>query len=650
MKKYLLVSFLLLIATVAFSDGRNYIASKMLPMPEKRVVYHVETLITPLSDTTMMDDSTMFIKQRFDTTYLKVQNLDQVELGLNGAASPVQGIDLTNILLGITDFTIERSKMELNIAFFSRFQKFLDQNSECKILFPNTLQALQRMQSFQFNEFLPNLRSGFFGDLKNFPDKIGLAISLPRYVKLFQSFPEIPAAINVLSIVSKLKTKDQHLNDIILQLSQIPDCKCDKTKHRFLYNFEATLKLVNVISTACVDPASGTYYKKADLQKLLENPDKLQGLYEAIVDQCKNEEIAFYDNTGKEFFIADALGKLNVNVVFKGYMQSVVNAVNDFELAKNNASQIIKSTTTTAANKQQVALDYLNAAVQSIDIIGNIFNLMDVVNAEPYLNLTRNAAQITRDAISQDYPSLVSNSLGFLETIFTMADASGNPDKAKSRAIQTSLNVLSQFVKYANFAANVVSAKSSKEVTSAIENAALPPGSSAIKKNSNFNLSLQIHLGGAVTAKSYANSTTLPSWKNAFSVTLPVGVSANYGFGKGGCLGVFASIIDIGALAQFRLSSSDTTSLTERIRFSNILSPGVFLSYGFGGNLPLSLNFGGQFGPGLTSASVNGNIIEQPSWRLLASLTVDIPAFTIFNISKKKTNTVDIKQYDFKKP
>jgi hypothetical protein len=171
----------------------------------------------------------------------------------------------------------------------------------------------------------------------------------------------------------------------------------------------------------------------------------------------------------------------------------------------------------------------------------------------------------------------------------------------------------------------------------AINAAALPPGSSAVKKASLFNLSIQMHLGGAMTAHTFDKDGKAPkSWKDLMSVTLPVGVSLNTGFGKGGCLGLFGSIIDIGALAQYQIeSSSQSQSLNERITFQNVFSPGVMLSYGFPWNLPLSLNFGAQYGPGLTSVSSSSTQTVNPTWRLLGSLTVDIPAFTIVNINKR---------------
>src|SRR5262249_28082468 len=156
----------------------------------------------------------------------------------------------------ITDFTIERSKMELNILFFNRFQHFLDQNKECGILFPNTLHQLNLIHAYQFNEFLPKLRKSFFDDLRNFPENIGTAISLPKYQKLLADFPEIPAAIRTISAVSKLKSKDKHLNEIIDELSKVTE-GYDTAKlkdHPFISNYSNAWKAINIVSTAFVKP------------------------------------------------------------------------------------------------------------------------------------------------------------------------------------------------------------------------------------------------------------------------------------------------------------------------------------------------------------------------------------------------------------
>lgn len=572
------------------------------------------------------------VKELFPTTVIKNEFVDDIKLQSTAGGSI---IDLNNLLLGITDFAIEASKMELNIAFFNRFQKFLDQNPECKTLFPNTLQQLNLIRSFQFNEFLPKLRKSFFDDLRNFPENINSALSLPRYQKIFADFPEITVAIRSIATISKLKTRDTHLNEIIYELSQAgDDQKLDK--HKYLKNYINSWKLINVLSTAFVDPTTSTYFIKDTLNSILKDKKKVDILIAGIINQIDTEKITFYDRYDNEIFIADKLNNLKEKrIVMTALLQNIVNAINDFEMAGNNMAKTLadKYEAKTVENKRQAALAYLDASLKCVDVISGVFNLLDI-KADSYLNMVRNVTQISRDAIEQDYTSLVSNSIGFLESVFSMASSNATQDTT----ITKRLVVFSKLLKYANFAATVVAAKTPKEVKDAITAIALPPGSSSIKKNSDFNISLQLHLGGAVNTYTFAANSTMPSWKNRFNVTLPVGVSFNTGFGKGGSLGLFASIIDIGALAQFRLDGNNT-SITEKIRFSNVLSPGVSLCYGLPCNIPLSLNFGGQFGPGLTKVTYNNNTIEKPSWRLLASLTVDIPAFTIVNVGRAQTKT-----------
>ena len=436
--------------------------------------------------------------------------------GNGGAANLVGnsgGLDLTNLALGITDFAIERSKMELSMVFFERFHKFLDKNPECKTLFPNTLQQLNRISTFQFNEFLPVLRSCFFNDLKAFPDNINSVLSLPRYQKLLANFPEITAAIRSISAARRLKSKEDHLNIVILKFSQVTDIDYDKQQHRFLANYGNTWKLINIISTAFVDPATGTYYNNAMVQQVIEDDKKLGQLLAGLEAECTAEDIYFFDKTGNKIYLANLIKNTpGALVVYRSYFEKVMHALNDFEATQKDAGFKLQNEDMASVDKKQTAINYLNAGLKGINAISSVFALFDSVDATPYLDMVRNTTQITRDALNQDYPSLVANSMGFLESVFDMADATGaqlSPQQiADHKTIEQGLCVLSSLLKYANFAANVVTAKSPAEVKNAIETAALPPGSSSIKKHSNFNISLQIHLGGAVNCKTYGNSAT----------------------------------------------------------------------------------------------------------------------------------------------
>jgi len=197
---------------------------------------------------------------------------------------------------------------------------------------------------------------------------------------------------------------------------------------------------------------------------------------------------------------------------------------------------------------------------------------------------------------------------------------------------------------YALFMANMVEAKDESAVKAALENVILPVGSSSIKKKTYFNISVQSYLGAylSVNKKNTAVSST---WKDRFGVTAPIGISFTPGllsWERGGAISLFTSLIDLGAIVDYKLKKENTVNEQGQeeavvtkdysVKLGQIFSPGVYVVYGFFENLPLSLGFGTQYGPGLSKITAGDNpVVTNPSWRWNVFLAVDMPFFNLVN-------------------
>jgi hypothetical protein len=78
----------------------------------------------------------------------------------------IGGLNVTNLADGLAKFIVERAKTELNIAFFNRFKKELDNQKELQILFPQTRLVLRAIDAEIYNysvylETLKCLSKGF---------------------------------------------------------------------------------------------------------------------------------------------------------------------------------------------------------------------------------------------------------------------------------------------------------------------------------------------------------------------------------------------------------------------------------------------------------------------------------------------------------
>ncbi len=212
--------------------------------------------------------------------------------------------------------------------------------------------------------------------------------------------------------------------------------------------------------------------------------------------------------------------------------------------------------------------------------------------------------------------------------------------------------------------AAVTQAQNSDDVENAIEAIALPSGSSRVKRESPFNVSLNAYVGlytGNEIIKGIDKNKSILHF-NSFGVTAPIGIAISrghsflfFGTGKKGwesgtggwSTSLFVSLVDIGALTAFRFNNDTTkisntdsvaTSQAPSIKLKNIISPGAILSIGVP-KTPLSVNFGVQLGPNLrnvtsTNNTANPDYSNNIYWRYSISLCVDIPVLNFYTKSK----------------
>ena len=117
---------------------------------------------------------------------------------------------------------------------------------------------------------------------------------------------------------------------------------------------------------------------------------------------------------------------------------------------------------------------------------------------------------------------------------------------------------------------------------------------------------------------------------------LAVSKQLNFPF-RSGSISLYASLIDVGAVASLRLKNDSTEHLPE-IKFENIIAPGLHLVYGIP-KTPISIGYGWQRGPQLREVHVpdpgGGEPINQlvSGYRWAFFLAVDIPLFNIWTRS-----------------
>jgi hypothetical protein len=100
-----------------------------------------------------------------------------------------------------------------------------------------------------------------------------------------------------------------------------------------------------------------------------------------------------------------------------------------------------------------------------------------------------------------------------------------------------------------------------------------------------------------------------------------------------GSLGLFVPIIDVGAVTAYRFNDANAQNLPE-LTWSNILSPGLYLTYHLPRKWPIAFGVGGQLGPGLRKVTESGLEVDRSGFRYGAFVAVDIP-ITYFYLNNR---------------
>ncbi|HKH59227.1 MAG TPA: hypothetical protein VKA49_00270 [Flavitalea sp.] len=643
--------------------------------------------------------------------------------------SAVGGLDVTAVADGLAQFLIKRGKEELNVAFFQRMKKFLEENIEAKTLFPATSVFLGNIASYRYAELLQSLREAFHRDLKNLLVNLDLLIDLPKYQQLLAALPEIRVAIRSAKIVSELSQPGSSLHpaNLIHHLAYLNEW------HEMDMNLENSWKLLDIISESVrkqpfdIDTVeikngilklstreikedstlsdtvliSGKFYK-VNKTRFPKGTLIIDSAYVPITrfDTVYTNEVAWirYINFHDDLIskplalriylglIYEKLGNISfrlndTTIRVQDFMKAHVNdifavadLVENFLVLANDVEQSVKDIK--ARDRQALTdEDYYTYIDKAINIVEYGFKVANTIkpgiSADRYIVLARNANNLYKHIYSKNYNAAVMNGYLILKEILAKSkaaveekkrflDVSGSASQRDQiRTLDSALTntnfykdeterskAVERILKYGNVMAGIIKSKTPEEAESAIEAAALPAGSSSIKKNSAWNISLNAYIGGYYS--DYTNDIDKIDGSNSkVGVTAPVGIAFSKGLGHFrngssiGALSAYITVIDVGGIAGYRLNN-DSTALEQKITIDDIFSPGAYLVYGLGlpflEYVPLSIGYGWQYGSKLYFKQQDGTlgISDKSRWRGNWFLAIDIPLTNFWTKASRK--------------
>lgn len=558
------------------------------------------------------------------------------------AFNSLAGLDVTFIAKGASTFLIKRAKEELAITFFSRLQKKFEEYPELKALFPATSRVLVNMLSYHYSEVLPILQTSFQDDINEIPSHLKNVVGLEKYKELFKDLPEIRVTLKTVELINNLQKTAMHPSEVILRLSELDEWK-NSSSNSQLQNFGNSIKLGAILSESIRNSDDGKGWVEAsEIRSLLKNEVQFKLFLGLVYQQIKKNKIQFKDKSGKMLEVNDFMASTAQTIqTFKSYL-------NEFSILAQNIDRQMKTMKSSDIESKDIVYSYINSAINLLHYSTASVQQFDLgINIKEYLNAAQSANDLVKNIFNKNYRGALFNTVTIYQRFISLGELQANSITDGKKLLDSLKSSFVLVKKYGSFLANIAQAKTSEEVEAAIEAAVLPAGSSSIKKHSSFNISLQAHIGASRNWNTASNSSQT-SWNEDFSITAPIGFSFNRGLsGNGGSLGLFVSLLDLGAIVDYELgldSVVDANNMTTvsstvdyKIELGQIISPGLFISYGFGYNIPLSLNVGVQYGPGIVRIEDTGtNQLIEPNWRGVASITVDIPLLTLRNKEKRK--------------
>jgi hypothetical protein len=546
------------------------------------------------------------------------------------ALSTIGGIDVTTFSKGLSMFLIERAKEELNVAFFQKFKDYFDkeENIAIRTLFPKTTEIIGSILAYQYPQMLPVLQEAFQSDMEALPNNILNLLILPKYFDEIEKFPELLVIFKLFNSLKQLtQLSPPELFDSLPKIAQFNKSGFDTLPR--VQNLYTVLKLTEIVSNSVrVEKVTNDTTKywvssKDFYQKILKDSVARKIYLGLVYQQIKNEKLQI---NGK--LIIDHINAANVKQEIYWFDNFLSKAVVQFDKISSISLEIKKKLIN---GEKPGIVDYCGYVNSTIDFTE--FGIETARHFNPGINqnirlisIVKNGNELIENTYSKNYSLAINNALTLLDTI-------NNALEGKIVFIDPKL--MDGMYKYGRFIGNVASAENPEDVKNAISAVALPSGSSSIKKYQRWNLTVNAYLGATARLGGKENPTSR-TWNNPISMTTPIGLNLSFfPMEKRGSFSLFASLIDIGAIVDYQLTDSTKKSFEQKIYLENILSPGVYVVYGFWGNMPLALSVGGQYGPGLTKI---GNNLKNPTWRWNVSLTVDIPMISLSQGRKKNKN------------
>lgn len=563
------------------------------------------------------------------------------------------------ILLGVTDWIVKRTKQELSAYFFEDFKKQIEKYPDLRTVFPQTYRSLQILgeEIYNYQKYLKSLRSAFQNDSKDLVKNLPTIIT--NHPEFFERHPGLAATFNSGFYIAGALQDNIHPGDI---LNDYPAEYLDSLN----MNWKGSIQALQLISGSLRDTASPAntdsvyWVTPKQVRELVKDKVAFRIYLGLVYQQAKSKYDSIHFTTaGGGITLVEILEKVapvyeTVYTAYSGY-------ITRFSEKANKVNSLIKEYKNSGSDSStfQLYFDYYNGVLDLLQqcteisklpfIRERIPNLADTL--KDYFDVAHTSADLFLNIRQHNYSTAVVNTVHLYDMVKAIQAEkdvanTGLPQSLRETA-KTFKPAKSNLFRYCSFLAAISEAQKPEEVEKIIESYALPSGSARIKKESLFNVSLNAYCGLFIGNEVIKNVDANNPFRkfNSYGLTAPIGVSVNWGRKNGSPFSkrdghvnnwshsLFISLVDLGAIAAFRFSDN-TTSQVPSVQLKDIFSPGIFWSIGIPKS-PLSVNVGVQSGANLRKVTSSKNDYSGNTYtRYSMSVCVDLPMLNLYNKSK----------------
>lgn len=516
--------------------------------------------------------------------------------GTNLASAALQSANWqASAINGLATFMAGRFKQEvLHLAIDQIFSEIKNETSGeiIQSVFPKTYKQVTSLQTSgsYYSADLVLLQQTAQIDIQNLP-------------KNFSKSPEVffPSMANK-PIVRDMLTFGSHLIEFSKQGQSLDHLITSLANEQYSSN-QSLYKILNII-----DLISQAYLNKQGSSSVWVNPFDL-------VPTTKES----FNNIEVRYFYGLLYQQL-IQIPELKPMFNVSDSDNILEISRKMQSLI------RIVNKLNLTYDYLKSLDFKLKTPAEIITYIKQVN-EILTYFNTSLQTISNLSISDVDINISEKYIALIEAIL---------EKEYQKVIPLFvIEFADSFEKYAKssrtliFISQLATIKNEKDMEMLLNAHALPIGSSSIKRNSSFNISVNSYVG-LTGGWEKAYGTQASQVKGNIGLSAPIGISTTFRKGK---TTLFMSLVDLGSIVNQRLNN-DTTTFTN-LRFEHFFSPGLGLFWNLS-KLPISFGVHFNYIPNLRTIKYEtptATITEsnRSVTRLNFSILVDIPFFTLYN-------------------